>query len=359
MDSTIPSFHPLRLVCTSKHALQVTQKTCAQAIANYDRTLGLYQEALGAFLEARQGVMLQERFDPLVGDTSCQIRVMMLRELMLQEDIEAYVAERLTEIALIRSQLDPNITFRAKSLRLDEFLDGQGLLLRLPEEIHTIALSYILSKARKCCGYDGMEVPNYQPLQRLGFTSGRSEALVKKARKQLAKVSVAYIQAHGALVSEDLRSTLSDVRKDTHHIPSIPFFSLTEVVLQQALQSRTPILLNTRSEHGDLLQAYLPYEGTYQQVGLDAVQGTLAMRVDAKCVEPLASNTELAERLAPYSILDIIRAGAADHPQYPSDNKAVMPFGASNVLFHESRSVAEEVLKHCFILHIYLAIPTR
>jgi hypothetical protein len=239
-----------------------------------------------------------EAFDALVGDTACQIRALYIA--MLYDKLQA------TQATITK------------------------------EELNFATLSFMLTKAKhveySSTGTIETETVNYKYLD-ANLSKKVGCGLIKKAQTELSALSVLFLQ-HEADIDTGLQKALSTVLIDSDIFKRsiVACYPSVKLVLLCAALKGIPLIIKlTRpcSECSKKLHTicffYRPKEGTFTSCAPDQndlQRAALVCEGFCSSQETCKEFQDFCLKFKKYSIVDIILANAAVHPQYPGkDNK--------------------------------------
>lgn len=290
------------------------------------------EEAMQAFLEGELN-----KFDPLVGENSCQIRA--IRMALIASKISFDIMNVLGRVGmskkfildLIESVEDPSIC--SKSLK--HFLKCYNLDIPLNEDAVFLIKSYILSKVKV-----GEESQDLRKKERTvskkikEFTpvgSTFADDLIRFLRQKLSKSSSSFIQKVSACplldsCIEDIIREFTALHKGLH---ITPFYWMTKVFLHHAQVSKIPIVVLAEQFAQDLENQVLekttlffrPSSSGYQLTSRDhlSLDEPIIVFIVASCrnASDFPSLEDWERDLTELSLEDLVLACNAAHRQCP------------------------------------------
>lgn len=302
------------------------------SISKYQNVVQLALDALSAFKKRDMRF-----FDPIAGDCACQIRALFFSSLINDPETDNYISH-------FKSIFEEHLFFIDDTLKkfpidkqfsLQEYLSQLGINLEIPEDITVIVLSYIISLIKAAETYiseDGIlsyrtqtriSIPEY-PLLKRKFI----DQIIKHAQQILTKLSVRYIQELNTIDDKNNKNFLDNcfIRYDHLDRSLLPCYFQTEVVVNQLIRSRTPIVLKLDMFIRHETNSYHEFEMIFNYSKEDFDKENSAERnekkgvfvISAKSVNknPICPNKLQAE-LQKHDIKDLILSAVAAHPQYP------------------------------------------
>ncbi|MDP1836320.1 MAG: hypothetical protein Q8K75_10405 [Chlamydiales bacterium] len=285
---------------------------------SYGIVLDIVREAFENF---EQGNLYN--FDPLVGDCCCQIRSLMMAEAFNDAAAIADIMDAKARVDAAKGQLEQMVIPTRGNVSLVSFLT-EANRVQISERAQIIALSYLLTIVKQAAvKVELPDVINLTPLMQKGLSKGTAEKIVKKAQRVLSELSVKYVQEKALRLPDELQAMVTTpyVKTDKSGVQCQPFYYLTEVVLRSARERGVPIVLEVQRGEGKVEIPYMSNgEGYY--ISNQTPADMACMKVFGVASEQSDETLDdFRARLGTIDVLDIVRAGAANHPQYSAQIK--------------------------------------
>lgn len=358
------------------------------AIKKQSRLKSGLNETLLLLVAAKESIEAFQRgelskFDPLVGENSCQIRAV--------------------KIALIASKK----SFDTKAL-LDEIDRSKKILIKILEsvdhtppcertlkcffELHDIDIfmskdaiflikSYILTKTKlvlsRADTISFLRSEKTAPLRIKEFGDvSRTfiEALIKKLRTILSESSVVFLHELSKcelLVEQKIESKIRDNTISHKGLLCTPFYWMTKVIMHKVFMSKIPIILSVEQLAQDLKYktlgktsiVFYPTDSGYKVVGRDFLEKDQPVMVftavSCRDSSGFLDKDNWEKELTEQDFTDFVLACSAAHRQYPDPEKEHLVYGFQdeNYLFHREKAYEwgchKDNPSRLFLTHIY------
>lgn len=150
---------------------------------------------------------------------------------------------------------------------------------------------------------------------KLAFPSVIMEKVLIAAKRSLSQLSVAFVQQQALFLGSSCQHLQAKICKVKAGIEELPFFYMTHIVFQKALESQIPILLKIRNQSEDPLRLssfafrkYFPGDG--RSIGIVIEAYSFKTRSELKSLQFNEMQT---------GILEIIDFNTAQHHQYTDE----------------------------------------
>ncbi len=302
-----------------------------------------------------------EKFDALVGENACQIRAVKIAILAAKNNTHFQNTIQLTTSIQKKLSIlleDANLaSLMIKDVNLEEILSSKDLDVVLSQQEFFLFQSFLLCEMKEPT-FDGDFIPELVVLDKSAakklkkFHSEVSNSflgfLLNQARTRIAKRSVKFVKKAALNLNDPyiIKMTSDDFKIEHNELDCIPMFWGYKALIGAALKESIPLVAHIQFVKGQSVgykvveEEFLYFKTTNEPNGpsyiqcsqneIDActpaciLQGVVVIDTETKFFDKAAWK----ERIAKYSITDIILAVAADHRQYP--NKT------SNVHVHDS-----------------------
>ena len=319
------------------------QHRLKDGLNEYLLLLSAAEEAMEAFARGELA-----KFDPLVGENSCQIRAVKiaiiaseknLNSSMLLDDISSSKRSIIELIEMVNELL-----YQEKSLK--NLLDDLNIDVILNFDALFIIKSYILSKVKILSGMNEImkfcknEKTDTKRIKELGNV-GREFAnnLVRNLRTQLSKSSARFvldITKCPLLAEERIEAIISDFSISHKGLHCTPFYWMTKLIMHQALVSKIPIIIFAEQLAQDLEYKsieettlfFQPTELGYKIINRDVLEVDqpviIFTVVSCRNFHDFSDKKTWEKELTEYDLLDLVLACNAAHRQYPDPSKEEM-----------------------------------
>lgn len=330
------------------------------ALQKYLDLIRLAEEALGKFKQREL-----KYFNPLVGENACQIRALLLSEILNKQDIDEIIANIQKGLEAHKNHLQTllrTIPNKQELMSFRKFLQEHHELFYIPEELVTIISSFILTDTK-----DVYYQPNEQgipvfverlPVEKLmmrrNLTKKYAADLIKTAQRKLAEVSVIYIQrlALRRLSNKQEKASaalaFSLVKTDTLQRNRVPFFPTMRLLLTEIHHNRIPLVLKIKQ----FIAGQKEHYGKSTLIFCNQGQGRLtlltkpahlfkkgAVSFEVGSVTKQRQSIEiLKNQILKTQIEDYILSAAADHPHFECQDSEL-----ANTSIEEYRQKALEL----------------
>ena len=300
-----------------------------------------WQLALENFLNGHYS-----KHDALVGENACHIRAFVLYEIsLLTKDNPVFLSVLKDTIAhltnIVHSIETVTIDNETAKDSVETFLVKNELIFKIPKSfffhIKYIIDSYLLTVTKESLPTTGLtlrERTSYQPVRDWGFAYNRAQYLVHNTQKVLSASSCEHILYEAELLNKPHLHQLLKIKKDAHGRSFIPQFFTAKVLFLRALQKNTPLLFKiTRYfKHTPIDNICLLLKPNQKQTDFEVCSNVSAKDAPIVMIEGVVNYDSIYESLEQYqnrllskSILEVILANFAIHPQYSGDLKHLPP----------------------------------
>ncbi len=297
----------------------------------------LWKEALTNFSNGNYNA-----HDALVGENACHIRAFALNQIALLDDSFIQVVLRLIgEINLIINSV--NSIYISKDDTNDSvrnFLYKNNIIFIIPvkylNNIKFITDSYLLTLTKEQLPSTGLtlcERTSYNPVRNWGLSYNRAQYLIHNTQKSLSFLSCLHVIKEARLLKNKSLTLLLQIKKDAHQRCFIPQFFTAKVLFLRALkQDRILLIKISRYLNNTFLDnLVLSFKPNAYKTDFELYSD---LRKDNPCImiEGVINYKDIPEsyetyktRLLSHSILEIILANFASHPQYSGELKYLPP----------------------------------
>jgi hypothetical protein len=350
-------------------------------------------------------------FDPLVGDTACQIRAAKILEIALSLDpttklklksiIEqcGKVQDRILELlqgkdAKEKRKKEKNaekkITIEKIPCTLASFRKENDLEIEnIPEDLLFAIESLILSKIKALVLEEGQRVETIDPnLLNKNFEVQIAKEplrnLVLQLQKSLSERSIHFVQQQAELFSQEknplqqedsLKQCVSDQKILNDHIGrcALPCFFETEILLRGLAEKKRLVTLiirkpkETTSEEKGSSQLNLLFQGRgvekteFQRLDLNEEKNKSDLENSPAFVMEGESSSmvdrDILDQFDKEGLFSIVLANAAQHPQFPKNfEKGIGEKFQNTQRIEDNRKISEQIgcsenNKKCFFIH--------
>lgn len=352
----------LKLIAsTSLAPIAFTSKQMNTTKESISNLFKMWNTALSSFINNKM-----EHFDALVGENACHIRAAFLTDLLSDNNKDLFKEALKKVIVAIELNIDSLakilIAPQDRQKSIDEFLIKHHLLFYIPEslfnQVRFIIESYLLTLTKEKMPTTDLilrERTNYRQVDDLGFVHNKTKSLVSNSQKSLSKACCHYIQSEAAHLNNPALPLLLKIQTDAHNRSFLPQFIVAKVLFQRMLQKKQPLVIKiTRFvKNTPLDQINLIFKSNAEQS--DFIRCNRAPK-NEPCIIAAGvinyesipeSEDEYLGRLSQYSMLNILYANFAMHPQYAGELKElVIPFNDTISLIKEQISALEPLKKN-------------
>ena len=326
VDAALLDYLPGTRVKLRASKLQVAQQ-------KYLIVIRLAQEALQHYLQGNSF-----SFYPLVGDHLCQVRAVMFPDMRNQIQVSELAALTLSRLTAYAAQVEA-VKITPKTPAVDSFkawLEQNKLVLTLPETIHVMVSSYLLtmtlvveSRSQRAEAKASSKYLYLSPKilsDKAGTTVCFANSVLILAREKLSQLSCAYMHRLARLYSDSEKAAahlvLHHTKIGAHHLDLTPCHPGMRLLLKYAYDQSIPIVLRItqKGPHSHLSLTWgnrgegkLSLYPDFQQPDQKDVICVLATSPDVKNLKSLKGF------LAGLDIADFILSGVSHHPPYGND----------------------------------------
>jgi hypothetical protein len=312
------------------------QERLKDGLNEYLLLLNATEQAIEAFKKDELS-----KFDPLVGENSCQIRAVKIALLasnkeLIPPDLLHLIAFSKRSILILLEKVS-DLSLEKKSLKC--FLHELNIDIELSCDLIFLVKSYILTKTKFSLGmheivkFHKNEKTNTKLIKELGdVTGGFADRLIRYLREELSERSVEFvldITKCPLLAEENMGPIIENYSISHGGLKCSPFYWMTKLIMHRALVSKIPIVMSAK-----LLAENLQYEVLKKTILFFQAEETgyqIAARdilkenqpvivfdvVSCKNSDDLAGHENWEEDLLEHNILDLVLACNAAHRQYP------------------------------------------
>ncbi len=307
------------------------------------------------------------KYDALVGENACHIRAFSLLTIFHKKKHDQKFQETLHHLSSVLSKTintltTTNIQKSDEKIAVREFLQNNNLLFDLPQnylfDIKYIIDSFLLTITKESLPTIALtlsEKTSYQPVRDWGFAYNRAQYLVHNTQKVLSALSCEYIITESNHLPNTGLKHMLHIKKDSHGRSFIPQFFTAKVLFLRALNNKTPLLFKIKRHHNLNPIDTLTIMFTTSKDGSDFTicEHPLKKNTPVILVEGVInyestpeSNEEYKNRLLSSSILSVLLANFASHPQYSGDLKQLPPpFAEAHALMKQ-----KELCTHTIVM---------
>lgn len=305
-----------------------------KSLCNYFR---FWRKAITCFLNKNY-----QSFDALVGDNACHIRTCALINISnLSENFYSTLHEITSNLQhIINTLQDILIDEVDNDLSIKDFLIKKELIFLIPfqfkEQIKYIIDSYLLTLTKETLPKEGLtllEKTNYQAVRDWEFAYNRAQFLVHHTQKSLSAQSCAYVIREASHLDNEALNQLLQIKKDTHGRSFLPqYFAAKALFLRSLAQNQSLLIKITRYFKNSFYDCNFLWFKTNKNKN-DFELSTIPQNNNPIIIlsgvvnyhdipEPIQ---DYQTRLLSHSLIDIILANFAIHPQYSGDLKQLPP----------------------------------
>lgn len=296
-----------------------------------------YQMLLIASLEAINALDICDlhKFDPLVGENACQVRAVWIaiiasKKLINIRDLTHQIIHIKDKIcALLEEKTIAKLML--KQISLGELFISEKLFIPLSTEEIFLIRCFLLAETKITplgeksidCIYS-KEKCDPKKLKRFGDISfSFADNLVSKLRRAIAIHSVQFVRER-ASASQDphLMKMLSDEYTINHnnYLLCTPMFWTYKSVLAIAKNGNIPLMIHTQFLNQEEKHDYFFYEGIQKELS-EIDHDKIAWIVQGLVQLNFPSKSCWKDKFLKFPIEKVILAGAADHRQYPCQER--------------------------------------
>jgi len=333
------------------------------------------------------------KFDALVGENACQIRALWIALIASKNLINT--SRLIEEVTRIKNEIDSLLNDKIISklmnskISLLDLLCSKNLLIAINLEESIILKCFLLTETKILISEINLSYPystkeKYDPkkLKKFGdISSSFAGKLVSRMRKLLAIASVQFVRENiSKIQNEHLIKMLSDeyAVKHNDYLLCTPMFWTYKSVLITAKREQIPIIIHTKFLDANLANKIIDEDWIFfepvaetntsinQQFVAKSVLGN-DYKKEAVVIEGISlveknksfSKSQWRKNFLNYSIDSIILSGAAEHRQYPNQEKDLEIQSLQDHEYETYKSFAESEgfslnnPTNFFILHVY------
>jgi hypothetical protein len=291
----------------------------------------LCQESVRCFIRKELHAL-----DPLVCENACHIRAFALWQMTEKYNNHEYgsglhmVVDALEKI-IKKTHLLPEINEKSGQT-IEQFLQENQLYLEIDEklffDVKFLFLCYLLTLTKRqfpSSTFMLHEKTCPDALNISGLVHNKTKSLVSSAQKELSAMSCLMIQNTGSLLSEDVLTRLLVTRYDDHRRSYLPQYSTAKVILSYALQHKTPLIIKVSRYVKNRFQdeinlCFIPSSDkrdfVFTPYPPDASQVAIVFGGIINYSHKIESSEDYAARLNNHSIMQVLLANFAAHPQF-------------------------------------------
>jgi hypothetical protein len=329
-------FFPKAIHTTKIATKEDAQKACRLFLLITE----IAERALSAFVQKSY-----QKFDALVGETSCQIRAGRVQALAMQEGFVEKCANSLQVVRQLGETLRgvlPGLQAPVQPMVLDLFLQkllaetAKNLQLRLSKDEQFLILSHALFLTRDKTTTSMTNESNLAGVlseQEGAIDVGTCQLVVNKAKRELADASVQHVQAlakqeHAFFAKLIKTSTLSSC-----DLACTPCFFSIYLLLRKIMREGHLLLIKVKREEDTICVLLKSRDGkTFETQTIDAKNASLPAFVieghssshaaDQNFFRTLCQEQDAIDAFPGSRILQVLLQNAAAHPQYAGTRKA-------------------------------------
>ncbi|MCC2625633.1 MAG: hypothetical protein K0R14_1506 [Burkholderiales bacterium] len=317
------------------------------------------------------------RFDPHVGENSCQIRVCQILDLLDKQQITFSMdlyhqrirqLEKLTlNINLVLESLKKHVVIKRyhkgqafiKST-LKDFLETNKCYCDLFEHEIFLVHTFLLSHYKKVNGIGDTCIDLVRLQDELGLSKTLAEKLVHRYQVRLSEWSTEFVRKclNSSPKLKNFRSILDKLEyRDDDFRRVLPLFLMTKILINYLLISKKTILVVTERRHGIHFIDHI-----YMIFKPDNISSTFVLfDINLNCDELILntpcfvvygtvvyqsycnpeSDISYVKRFSQLGILDIIMANMAIHPQYSGNRLLKYKSNPYKLLSDEAEDIVE------------------
>ena len=336
------------MIYNQEHSFLVVESSCLAPVGFFEKKMTIskkslcnyfcfWQKAITSFLNKNY-----QSFDALVGDNACHIRTCALINISnLDENFYSTLDEIILSLKhIINSLQDILFTEEDKNLSIKDFLIKKELMFLIPrqfnEQIKYIIDSYLLTLTKETlptAGLTLLEKTNYQPVRDWEFAYNRAQFLVHHTQKSLSAQSCAYVIREASHLQNKALNKLLQIKKDTHGRSFLPqYFAAKTLFLRSLAQNQSFLIKINRYFKNSFYDCDFIWFKTNKNKSDFELSTIPCINTPIIVLSGVVKYHDLPEsirdyqtRLLSHSMLDIILANFAIHPQYSGDLKQLPP----------------------------------
>lgn len=305
----------------------------------------LWKDAISNFLNGNYVA-----YDALVGENACHIRASALVDLSLMRDNDQVFHSTLLNInselkLIIQAIKTIPISNDDINESIQTFLTRNNLIFPLPSQlVHHVKYiidSYLLTKTKETLPTTALtllEKTSYEPVREWGFAYNRAQFLVHNTQKSLSALSCAHVISEARALNDGPVYSLLQIKKDAHGRSFIPQYFTAKVLFLRALQQNRSLLVKVTRYYKnfpfDVLLLWFKPNETKTDFVITNMSAKHKPVNDKACIVVAGvinyqqipeSISEYKQRVLNHSLLDILLANFAIHPQYSGELKKLPP----------------------------------
>lgn len=275
--------------------------------------------------------------DPLVCENACHIRAFVLWQIF-----EKYEREnRWHEWYEIIDKIDDMVVQIEQSYQFDEhtkqsfesyFLEKHLFVELDPDlffDIKFVFLSHILTLTKKdypSSNFMLCEKTDLHALEKFGLVHNKVKTLVASAQRDLSRMSCLSLKKSSYLFDKDVLQSLLTIRNDDHGRSFLPQYLTGKVIFNEVLNKRIPLILKINRfvnsiQHDQVVCGFIvntSYQSFEYTTLLENTDSTLAIVCEGVVNYDFSAESSMSylERLKKVSLLDVLLANFAAHPQF-------------------------------------------
>ena len=289
------------------------------------------------------------KFDPHVGETSCQIRAYMFFLISSKErdehdyvNIEEKIKKFESDYYLIQDRKKELLAALddihsgsrmgwLKQLRLEQFLKENRLIFNISEETLLLMQSHFLTRFKSANAY-GDTCINYEKIcYVMGVTRKLSKKIVRNYQIKIADHSVKFIYDLWQELPEhkDMELLFSHFKlNDDDSRPVLPCYAVMKILISHMMKSKLPILIMVKRMNGSEIDIVPLFFSVLQNKFILSPLDTNSVSLDNPCMviygkvnysrsNFVETQAQFIQRFIRTGLITILLANMADHPQYP------------------------------------------
>ena len=283
--------------------------------------------------------------DALVGENACHIRAFAIHDYSQLKHIDpnffSTLNKTISKLSRIISDIS-EVTIEKPDYvnSVGEFLKKYNLSFSLPFnfffQIKYIIDSYLLTLTKVSLPTSELtlrEKTSYQPIRDFGFAYNRAQYLIHNSQKNLSAASCEYIISEAKCLNINGLSQLLMIKKDSHGRSFIPQFLTAKVLFERALKKNNHLIfkitryLSKNPIDSIVLQFKPNYKKCDFELSHDTLRDNSIVVIEGVVNYELHPETleEYKKRFLSKSIMNVLLANFAAHPQYSGDLKHLPP----------------------------------
>lgn len=275
-------------------------------------------------------------FDPLVCENACHIRAFALWHIVYKYKSNAewhfwsYIIDSLDEMIKKIDTLEPINEHTKKTIR--DFLEEHHLYFKLNNnvmfDVQFVFLSYLLTLTKKpfqSSSFLLYEKTCLEELNDLGLVHNKIKSLVASAQKELSAMSCHFVQMHIEAKNKQTLQNLLKIRYDNHKRSYLPQYLTAKVILLNGLKNNIPLVIKVtrfvqRKLHDEIFLGFNPSynkkDYSFTTHITDNIETAIICGGVINYKEIAETPNNYLNRLNQYSIMQVLLANFAAHPQF-------------------------------------------